>query len=166
MEQLTGTEVLGLLDDDNTKFGTLIFFNIWSSFGINVLMYSGAMSNINDSVVESAQLDGVNIVQEFTRITVPLIYPTIVTFFILSIITMVTSDYGVLNLLGTTAAAGDIVTIGYWVYQGALEGAYVESYETVTMSVLSASGLLLTVIVMPITIIVKKMLEKYGPSVD
>ena len=119
-----------------------------------------------DSVVESAQLDGVNIVQEFTRITVPLIYPTIVTFFILSIITMVTSDYGVLNLLGTTAAAGDIVTIGYWVYQGALEGAYVESYETVTMSVLSASGLLLTVIVMPITLIVKKMLEKYGPSVD
>lgn len=160
-----GEIVLGLLDDSNTRFGMLIFFNIWSSFGVNVLMYCGAMSNINDSIVESAELDGVNIAQEFIHITIPLVYPTIVTFFVLNIVTMVTSDYGILNLLGTSAAF-DIKTIGYWIYQGSLGGSYVAEYQKVSMSVLSACGLVLSLIILPITVYIKKLLVKYGPSVD
>ena len=166
MKVSKGVEVLGLLDDPNTRFPTLIFFNIWASFGVNVLLYTGSMSNINESIVESAKLDGVNLLQEFIHITLPLIYPTIVTFFILSMVNFVTSDYGILNLLGTSAAAHEIGTLGFWIYQGSLGGSYVEAYRTVSMSVLAACGLFLSIIMAPLTIFVKKLLVKYGPSVD
>ena len=164
MEEWTGKQVLGLLDNADTRFGVLIFFNIWTSFGVNVLMYSGAMSGINESIVESARLDGANIVQEFIHITIPLIYPTITTFLILSFVGMFTSDYGLLDLLGTSAIA--ISNVGHWLYSGSLAQSYVEEFGSVSLSVLSACGLLLTLIVTPITIICKKLLEKYGPSVD
>lgn len=166
MEVSKGVEVLGLLDDPNTRFTTLIFFNIWASFGVNVLLYTGSMSNINESIVESAKLDGVNLLQEFIHITLPLIYPTIVTFFILSMVNFVTSDYQILNLLGTSAAANEIGTLGFWIYQGSLSGSYVEEFQTVPMSVLSACGLIMSIIMAPLTIFVKKLLVKYGPSVD
>ena len=164
--KISGMEVLGLLDDPNTRFSTLVFFNIWASFGINVLLYTGAMSNINVSVVESANLEGVNLVQEFIHITLPLTYPTIVTFFILSMVGFVTNDYQVLNLLGTSAAANEIGTIGFYIYQGALAGSYVEEYQTVSMSVLAACGLVMSLIMAPLTIFVKKLLVRFGPSVD
>ena len=155
---------MGLLDNIDTRFGILVFFNIWTSFGVNVLMYSGAMSGINESVVESARLDGANMVQEFTRITIPLIYPTITTFFILSMVGMFTSDYGLMDLLGT--GANEIANVGYWLYSGTLSQSYVEEYGSVSLSILSACGLLLTLFVTPITIIGKRLMEKYGPSVD
>ena len=63
MQKISGEKVLGLLDNVDTRFAILVFFNIWISFGVNVLLYSGAMSGINESIVESARLDGVNVVQ-------------------------------------------------------------------------------------------------------
>ena len=54
---LTGSKV-GLLDMPETRMWALLFFHVWSSFGANILIYSGAMSGINESVVESAQLEG------------------------------------------------------------------------------------------------------------
>ncbi|MBQ8374239.1 MAG: sugar ABC transporter permease, partial [Clostridia bacterium] len=67
---LTGASK-GLLDMPDSRLGTLLFFHIWASFGANILIYSGAMSGINESVVESAQLEGVNALQEFWYITLP-----------------------------------------------------------------------------------------------
>jgi hypothetical protein len=46
------------------------------------------------------------------------------------------------------------------------EMVWVETYDRVTYSVLSACGLILTAIVFPVVTIIKKLLEKYGPSVD
>ena len=72
----------GLLSNPDTKMGTLIFFQLLMGFGTQILMYSGAMNGIDDSAVEAARLDGVNTFQEFFYITLPLIYPTIVTFLV------------------------------------------------------------------------------------
>ena len=73
MTDLGQSNVLGLLDNPATKKGTIIFYNLWMGFGINVLLFSGGMSAIDESMVESAQLDGVNFIQEFIYISVPMI---------------------------------------------------------------------------------------------
>ena len=164
MEKFTGEEVLGLLDNVDTRFATLVFFNIWISFGVNVLLYSGAMSGINESVVESARLDGVNVVQEFIHITLPLIYPTIVTFIVINLSGVFTNIYAVLDLIGVNAK--EIANVGSWFYTVSLNGDYVEEFNTISLSVLSACGLILTAIVMPVVIVIKNLLEKFGPSVD
>ena len=129
MEKFTGKEVLGLLDNADTRFTTLVFFNIWVSFGVNVLLYSGAMSGINESVVESARLDGVNVVQEFIHITLPLIYPTIVTFIVINLSGVFTNIYAVLDLVGVNAK--EIANVGSWFYTVSLKGDYVEEFNTI-----------------------------------
>ena len=165
VKHFTGEQVLGLLDNVDTRFGVIIFFNIWISFSVNVLMYSGAMSGINESVVESAKLDGANAIQEFFHISLPLIYPTLVTFTVMNFAGVFTNMYAVLDLLGVTGA-NELANVGYWLYATASGATYVEMYNKPTFSVLSACGLILTAILMPITLLVKRFMEKYGPSVD
>ena len=50
--KLFGVEdVRGLLENPDTRFGMVMFYNIWVGFGINVLMYSNTMSGISpDSI--------------------------------------------------------------------------------------------------------------------
>lgn len=74
------TSGMGLLSNPETKMQTLIFFMIWIGFGTQLLVYSGSMNTIDSSITEAGLLDGVNSIQEFIYIILPLIYPTIVTF--------------------------------------------------------------------------------------
>ena len=58
----------GLLDIDapqSVRMATILFYNIWISFGVNVMMFTGTMSGIDESIVEAASLDGANLFQEF-----------------------------------------------------------------------------------------------------
>ena len=158
--KVSGKEVLGLLDNPDTRFGTLIFFNIWISFGVRVLMFSGSMSGIDPSIVESAQIDGVNVVQEFIHITLPLIYPTILSFIIIAVSDVMTGQYGLYNLFGRSA--GDLQTIGYFLYLATLGADFVDTNPTYGQ--LSALGLILTCIMVPVTLILRKVLKKVGPS--
>ena len=157
---ITGRDVLGLLDNPDTRFGTLIFFNIWISFGVRVLMFSGSMSGIDPSIVESAQIDGVNVVQEFIHITLPLIYPTILSFIIIAVSDVMTGQYGLYNLFGRSA--GDLQTIGYYLYLATLGADFIDTDPTYGQ--LSALGLILTFIMVPVTLILRKVLKKVGPS--
>ena len=56
----------GLLANYETNLGTVIFYAIWSGMGVRMLMFSNAMGNISESIVESAQLDGVNYLQDIS----------------------------------------------------------------------------------------------------
>jgi ABC-type sugar transport system permease subunit len=80
---ITGESVAGLLDNNNTKMATLTFYNIWASFGVNMLMFSSAMGNIPKEVFDAGELDGMNIIQEFFLVTLPMIYPTITSIIVI-----------------------------------------------------------------------------------
>ena len=60
IESITHVRPNGLIQNPNTTIGTILFYNIWGSFGVSILLYVGAMNNISESVVEAAKLDGVN----------------------------------------------------------------------------------------------------------
>lgn len=74
LEQITHKSQEGLLSNPDTTFGVLIFFSIWVGFGVQMLMFSGAMSGIDESIIEAAQLDGVSFFQELYLIVFPLIF--------------------------------------------------------------------------------------------
>lgn len=54
-----------LLTEESMKRGAAIVFNIIMWFGINSLIYSSSMEDVNISMSEAAQLDGANVAQEF-----------------------------------------------------------------------------------------------------
>ena len=74
-----GNGELGLLSNPNTKFGTIVFYNIWIGFGTQILMYSGAMNGIDPSITEAAKLDGASEPRIFFSIVLPLISTTVCT---------------------------------------------------------------------------------------
>ncbi len=158
------TKVKGLLDNPDTKLGAVLFFSLWIGFGINVLMFSGAMSGIDDAIVESAQLDGVNTVQEFIYITVPLIWPTFVSFLTIHFTAIFTDQMHLHTLFGNSG--GELATFGYYLFVNSSRGELVSTSKTPSFSTLSAMGLMMTAVMLPLTLGLRKALRKFGPSVD
>ena len=59
----------------------MILMGIWMNLGFYTILFSAALTNVNESLYEAASLDGANWSQRFFRITMPMISPT--TFYIL-----------------------------------------------------------------------------------
>ncbi len=51
---------------------------IWKYYGYTAGLFMAGITNINPSLYEAAEMDGVNAVQKFAHITVPLLRPTII----------------------------------------------------------------------------------------
>lgn len=162
------TGATGLLDNPSTKLGTILFFSVWISFGSNVLIYSGAMSGINESIVESAQLDGATGIKEFMSITLPMIFPTFVTFLLTGIAGIFSNQLNLYTFFQNRDTT--IKTVGYYLYLQSLESDLVATSngvsEFLSYTQISAFGLMITVVVFPLTMIVRKLLNKYGPSAE
>lgn len=156
--------LLGNNAPENVMFITVLFYNLWVGFGTNVMLYTGAMSSIDPSIVESAQLDGVSFLGEFIYIYVPMIWPTFTTFVVTGLTGLFTSTMGLLIFYGT-AKQPPFQVFGYFLYIQSLRGDVVASNYS-SYSVLSALGIIITAIIVPITLLVRKMMEKYGPSTD
>ena len=156
-EEVFNISIQGMLSNPDTKLITILFFNVWFGVGSTFLLYSGAMSGISDSIIEAATLDGVTAMQEFGYIVFPMIFPTFATFFITSFATLFTNQMSVFSFSGAQADYS-VYTIGYYLYK---------SVQTATMDqypYLSAFGLVLTVIIIPICLLTKKALDKFGPK--
>lgn len=54
--ELSGT----LLSEKSMRYATVMFYNLFVSFGTTVLLYSNKMANISPEIIEAAQLDGVS----------------------------------------------------------------------------------------------------------
>jgi len=162
--QLSGMKVEGLLAEGTaTKMPTVLFYNLWVGFGVNILLFSGAMSGINESVVESAKLDGANIIQEYVYITIPMVFSTVKSLAIVSLTSIFTHQLSLHALFG--AEAGDVATLGYsmFINQSALVSGLTLDLN---FNELSALGVVLTLIVLPLTLGSKKLMDKFGPSVN
>lgn len=69
----------------NFWIGGLVTAYIWKWIGYGTVIYLAAISGINDEYYESAQLDGATVLQQIKYITLPLLKPTFITLFLLSI---------------------------------------------------------------------------------
>ena len=155
---LLGKNVEGLFANTSTAFGTLLFYNILTSFGTNVLIYSSAMDRIPESIVESAKLEGISRFQEFRHITLPLIFPTLSTLLIVGVSGIFTNQFNLFSVYGIAVPNTNMYTLGYYLFA---ETAYanVSSYPR-----LSSFGILFTAMAVPLTFGVRFLLEKFGPK--
>jgi len=153
-----GKEVGGLLSDPDSTFTTILVYSIWIGFGGGVLMYLGAMNSISDSVVEAAYLDGITPLKEFFYITLPMIYPTLVTFIVTGIAGIFTNQMNLYTFKGIKVSYRDY-TYGYYLFLKTSQG--MTEYPQA-----AAMGILFTIILAPFTFLIRWLLEKYGPSTE
>lgn len=150
-------EITGLLANPSTQFVTVLFYNIFYSFGGYILLFLGAMNNVTQETKDAAKLDGAEGIKEFYYIVFPEVYATMSTFLVLSVAGIFMNQFSLYSFYGV-AASSEIITFGYLLYSitsVATEAEYPR---------LAAIGLLLTIITVPITLLVKKLLEKIGPK--
>lgn len=156
---LTGQQVEGLLENKDTRLITLLLFGTFVGLGANMLLYTDSMSAIDQELVEAAHIDGAVGIREFWHVTLPGIYPLLTTFIITGVVGMFTADCYLYNFYGTNAPA-DLQTYGYWIYVKTMISS--ESYYPT----ISALGLILTIFAVPLTFLVRYLLERFGPSED
>lgn len=163
MQLLFNREVFGLLQNPKSTIGTIIFYNIWCSFGVNMLLLISAMSSINPSMIEAAKIDGVSFFQEFIYITFPQIFGTIKTLLIVSVGGFFVNSASIVSFYGTTADES-VYTIGYYIYKETVNLSLNNSQVGVPK--LAAFGILLTVITLPIVYLLRYVLERFGPKTN
>lgn len=154
-----GKTISGLLSNSKTAFPTIVAFNVLLSFGTQTLLISGAMEGISTSVTDAAQIDGCSPIQEFIHIIVPMIWPTITTFLIVGVAGVFTNQMCLYSFFGGNAEYANM-TIGYYLYRETLN-AGIDRYPY-----LAALGIILTLIVVPITYLVKWGVNKLGPKTN
>ena len=79
------SENYNFLGNPASAKAVIIIALIWRWTGYNMVFFLAGLQNIEYSVYEAAKIDGANGWQTFWRITVPLLKPTIVMTFIMSI---------------------------------------------------------------------------------
>ena len=159
-EKIFGKEGMdGLFANQKTVLPVILFYNVWMGFGTSILMYTGAMGGVSESLSESARLDGCSLLQEFWHITLPGVYPTVVTFLVINLVGVFTNQMHLFSFYGS-GAESSLWTYGYYLFRET-QGATLAEYPY-----LSAMGLVFTIVIVPVTLVVRRLLLKYGPSPD
>ncbi len=108
------------LYNPNTALASIIIVSVWKLIGYNMIIFLSGYSTISPQIFESAKIDGGNKFNIFTKITLPLLSPTI--FFVLIITTI--SSFQVFDLIYLMTQGGpenSTNVIVYWLYKNAFE---------------------------------------------
>ncbi len=152
---------INLLYSEEFAFGTTIFYSIWLSFAMSLMVYPTSMRGIDPSIFESARIDGVtNMFQELRYIILPLIYPTMTTFFVTGF-AAIFSNAGPLLEFYYVNAPSYVSNMGYYFTRAVLSDPTEFAYPKY-----AAGGLILTIIVAPLTLLLKNVLERFDYTVE
>lgn len=150
---------VNFLGDNTIAFGTMIFYNSWIGFSGGMLIFLGSMSRIPSSLVEAGKLDGMSVMRELIYIVLPLIYPVISVSLVTSIPGFFTNSLSIYAFY-EAGANYRLYTFGYYLFIQVIgKNANVANYPYA-----AAGGVLLTLVVAPITLLVKRLVEKLDPG--
>lgn len=101
----------------------LIFINIWKGVGYSMIIYLSSIVGISMDYYEAAKIDGATKWDQIKHITLPLIKPTIITLFILSIGQIFRSDFGLFYQMPRNSGALYSVTrtLDVYIYQALMK---------------------------------------------
>jgi len=93
IQSLGGERILWYQDKRPWPF-LLVFINTWKTFGYSMVVYMATITGIDQSLYESAVIDGATKWQQTRWITLPLLRPIISIMFILNVGHIFSTDFG------------------------------------------------------------------------
>ena len=133
----------------------LVFVNLWKGVGYNCIIYLSTILGFDRSYYEAARIDGATKWKQITKITLPLLRPTIIMLTLMAVGRIFYSDFGLFYQVPQNSGALYSVTntIDTYVYRGLLE------LGDITMS--SAAGVYQSlvgfVLILTANLVVKKV---------
>jgi multiple sugar transport system permease protein len=115
-----GVEPIRWLTDPKIALNSVIGVTIWKGLGLNMIIFLAALQDIPKELIEAASIDGANRIQQFFKITVPLLSPVIFFVTITGVIGSFQSFDLVYNM--TRGGPGHATTvIGYYIWKQAFD---------------------------------------------
>ncbi len=162
LASLLGGSVIGPVYNEKQQ-GVLVAFYLLMTFSANILLYINAMSQTPDSVVEASKIDGANEIKTFIHVIIPQIWGTIVSIIVIFLAWFATNQAYLFTFYGFNANR-QYQTIGYYLFNMVQDGRFTGSSLEQMYRKASALGLMFTAIVAPLTILIRKLMLRYGPN--
>ncbi|MBH0007717.1 sugar ABC transporter permease [Salinibacterium sp. SWN1162] len=141
-------EVIGIdgpnwLREGPTAMASVIIVQVFKNVGLNMVLFLAALQGVPRELTEAATMDGANARRLFTRITIPLISPTILLTFIITIVGSLQVFAQIAVLTQGGPGISTTVLVYYLFQQAFLFGEF--GYGSVLSIVLFVIVLILTV---------------------
>ena len=156
------TEVPELLADSRYANYTILAHYIWFNIPGDLIIWGGTFARIPPELVESARVDGVNWWQEFTKITIPLVWPTVALRLVLTF-GGIFSSTGAAFLL--TGGEFGTETFSSWQYKQLLQASSLGPNSWV-FHYMSAAGMCITVVGITISLSIRRFTDKVFGEVE
>ena len=143
-----------------TQFYTMLLYGLFFSFAANLVLYLGSMSSLDQSVMEYGEIDGLGTLGKFWYVVLPAIWPTI-TVFIVSGVAGIFINQGATYSFFDIWALDETYTLGYWMFVIVKGSVSFAEYPLA-----ATAGICFTLVATPIVLLVKFLLERFGPKED
>lgn len=129
--QLFGGESISFMQDPGMFKWIHVISGIWQGTGWSAIIYFAALSGVDKSLLEAAEIDGANRLQRIWHINLPVLAPTILIQLILSMGSILSVGYQKILLLQNTMNLNASEVISTYVYKVGLQN-YQYSFSTAT----------------------------------
>ncbi len=112
---------IGFFSSRETAMATVVFINSWRWFPFVALMILAALTRIPADLMEAARMDGANAWRRFTRITWPLLQPTLAVLAVVGTL-LSFNVFDVIWLMTAGGPSGGTQTLPVMIYEVAFKG--------------------------------------------
>ncbi|CAM2986948.1 carbohydrate ABC transporter permease [Legionella worsleiensis] len=140
------------VNNANQALLVVILTASWQQFSYNFLFYFAALKAIPQTVIDAAIIDGASSWQRFWQIILPLLSPTTFFLLIMNLIYGFFDTFGIIQVMTHGGPGNSTTNLMYKVYEDGFEGMDLGSS--------SAQSVLLMIIVIVISLVQFKYLEK------
>ncbi|MGQ9456398.1 MAG: carbohydrate ABC transporter permease [Armatimonadota bacterium] len=133
----------GWLADPHWAMPAIIIMSVWTGLGYNAILYLAGLQGISSTYYEAAKIDGANAWQLFRHVTWPLLSPTTLFIFTMSVI----SGFQVFTQIYMMTAGRPTPQTMVYVYH-----VYSEAFTSFRMGYASALAFVLFLIILAVTL--------------
>jgi multiple sugar transport system permease protein len=135
------------LADPSLALPSVIMVGIWQGIGIKMLIYLAALQNVDESLYEAASIDGASRIQQFFKITLPMLKPATFFVFVISII----GAFQVFELVYVLTDGGPVNATTMMTYE-----VYRSAFQDFRMGMASAQSVVLFVFLLVLTLVSRR----------
>lgn len=140
-----GQDGLPFLSDPSWATASVIAVIVWSSFGVNVVLYLAGLQTIPDSLLEAARIDGASAWQIFWKVKLPILAPTVTV----NVVLVVVGLLRVYELILALTAGGPAGSTQSFVYN-----ILSTSFNKSQLGYGAAQSIVLMVVIIIVTVVI------------
>lgn len=143
--------VTSFLSDPDTAMNGIIVLGIWKGAGFFMIIFLAGLNNISPDLYEAARVDGASRIQQFFKITLPLLNRTMAFVVIMTTIDAIKLS-GLVFVLTNGGPNSSTETVVFYIYK--------QAFTQMRMGYATAAAFVLFAIVLAISLIQMKLFNK------